>query len=61
MNVNVSKDYDLWETIRKYDLYNQNHGFSVTSPLDYHYWETIEVESQQICELYNQGYGIIIL
>lgn len=59
MNVKVSKDYGMWETIRK-DDYTNNRLSSITKPCEYHKWEDSDVTFDELKEMIEKGYAIMI-
>ena len=60
MKVQISKDYSMWESIRKNDLCMLRRNESITVPGEYHTWETIEVTEEELLELIRQGNAIMI-
>ena len=60
MKIKISKDYSIWEDIRKSDLRLSRQFKSVTSPLEYHRWEEMEVTEEELLELIKQGHAIMI-
>ena len=59
MKIKISKDYDIWETVRK-DDYENGRWSSITKPSEYHTWETIDVTEEKLLELIKQGHAIMI-
>lgn len=61
MKIKICKDYGIMEEIRKSDNYtNYRTPGTVTMPSFYHMWEEMEVDIDQLNEMINKGYAIII-
>ena len=61
MRINVCKDYGVMETIRKSDKYAELHyPGRTTMPSFYHIWEEMDIDIDQLKEMINKGYAIII-
>lgn len=60
MKVKISKDYDMWESVLRNDIYNTRRFGKVTSPCEYHKWETIDVDFDELKELIKKGTAIMI-
>lgn len=60
MKVKISKDYDIWESMLKSDLRRLRDYKSVTTPCEYHKWETIDVDFDELKELIKKGTAIMI-
>lgn len=60
MQIQISKYYSMWESIRKNDLRMLNRHETITVPGEYHTWETIEVTEEELLELIRQGHAIMI-
>ena len=63
MKVKISKDYDMWETLLKNDIRSKNiygHYHKATAPSEYHRWETVDVDFDELKELIKKGTAIMI-
>ena len=61
MRIKVCKDYGVMETIRKSDEYAElHHPGRTTMPSFYHTWEEMDVDIDQLTEMINKGYAIMI-
>jgi len=61
MRIKVCKDYAVMETIRKSDEYDELHYYrSITMPSFYHIWEEMDIDMDQLNEMINKGYAIMI-
>lgn len=61
MKIKVCKDYSYMEEVRKSDNYIINHtSRKVTVPAFYHRWEEMDVDIDQLSEMINKGYAIMI-
>ena len=59
MKVKISKDYSVWEAIRKED--NEiGRWTSITKPNYYHQWETVDVTFDELKEMIENGTAILI-
>lgn len=59
MKVKISKDYNMWETLRK-DDYENGRWSSITKPSEYHQWENADVTFDELKELIEKGTAIMI-
>ena len=61
MKIRICKDYSYMEEVRKSDNYIINHtSRNVTAPTFYHKWEEMDVDIDQLSEMINKGYAIMI-
>ena len=60
MKVKISKDYDMWESMLKSDLRRLHDYKSVTTPCEYHQWETVDVTFDELKDLIEKGTAILI-
>lgn len=60
MKVKISRDYDMWESVLRNDIYNARRFGKVTSPCEYHKWEIVDVTFEELQELIKNGTAIMI-
>lgn len=61
MKIKICKDYSYMEEIKKSDNYtNYRTTGTATMPTDYHRWEEMDVDIDQLHELIYKGYAIMI-
>lgn len=60
MKVKFSKDYNIWESMLESDLRRLHEHRSVTIPCEYHKWEDADVTFDELKEMINKGYAILI-